>query len=277
MKRIWKKYAALFCLVICMFSLTGCSEEKSSGVTYDEATKAYLEGEGSMYLSNGYDVDSFTKAQAESILTYVESTYFNADRAQLQANVAAGGTGTDVMKNYLDVTEDLGMYKAGSAKNLTCSISADELIVTGTVSYEKRDLNFSATFEVTDGQISSENIIFEKELTLGEILEKAGMNTLIGMGSVFLVLILICLIISCFKFISNPQASKKEEKKETTVAAQPVAAPKAAAAPVTNNLVNDTELVAVISAAIAASEGTSADGFVVRSIKRVKNSNWRKA
>ena len=36
----------------------------------------------------------------------------------------------------------------------------------------------------------------------------------------------------------------------------------------TSQLTDDLELVAVISAAIAAAEGTSADGFVVRSIHR---------
>ena len=42
------------------------------------------------------------------------------------------------------------------------------------------------------------------------------------------------------------------------------------------DLTDDLELVAVISAAIAASEGTSTDGFVVRSIKkRRKNSQWK--
>ena len=38
---------------------------------------------------------------------------------------------------------------------------------------------------------------------------------------------------------------------------------------------NDEELVAVITAAIAASSQTSGDGFVVRSIKRVQNRNWK--
>ena len=40
-----------------------------------------------------------------------------------------------------------------------------------------------------------------------------------------------------------------------------------AAAPA-EDLTDDTELVAVISAAIAASEGTTTEGFVVRSINR---------
>ena len=40
---------------------------------------------------------------------------------------------------------------------------------------------------------------------------------------------------------------------------------------------DDDELVAVIAAAIAASEGTTTDGFVVRSIKRSKNNKWKNA
>ena len=39
-------------------------------------------------------------------------------------------------------------------------------------------------------------------------------------------------------------------------------------------LSDDLELVAVITAAIAASAGTSTDGFVVRSIRRSNNSKW---
>ena len=59
------------------------------------------------------------------------------------------------------------------------------------------------------------------------------------------------------------------------VAAAPVAAP--AAAPVEEDLTDDLELVAVISAAIAASENTSTDSFVVRSIKKVNRSKWQRA
>ena len=36
----------------------------------------------------------------------------------------------------------------------------------------------------------------------------------------------------------------------------------------------DEELAAVIAAAVAASEGTSTDGFIVRSIKRRKSNKW---
>ena len=42
-------------------------------------------------------------------------------------------------------------------------------------------------------------------------------------------------------------------------------------------LADDTELVAVIAAAIAVYEGTSADGFQVRSIKRASTKKWQRA
>ena len=94
------------------------------------------------------------------------------------------------------------------------------------------------------------------------------MNTLLGMGSVFAVLILIMYIFEAFKFIPKIQAvfSKKKE-----VAPAPKEVP-AQTAPVAEEVVeeaDDLELVAVIAAAIAAYEGqTSTDGFVVRSIKK---------
>ena len=59
-------------------------------------------------------------------------------------------------------------------------------------------------------------------------------------------------------------AAKKKEEKEAAPAPVPVPAA-APAAPA----YDDKELVAVITAAIAASEGTSPSGFVVRSIRKI--------
>ncbi len=67
-------------------------------------------------------------------------------------------------------------------------------------------------------------------------------------------------------------------------AAASAPAPAASAAPVTvaapaveEELVDDLELVAVITAAIAAATGSSADGLVVRSIKRAPGAKWKRA
>ena len=113
-------------------------------------------------------------------------------------------------------------------------------------------------------------------------LKDAGINTLICICVVFAVLIFISLVISLFSFIPKAEAAaarkkarKIEEKelaakavdnavsqietKETEVIEEP------------ENLTDDLELVAVIAAAIAASQNAvSTDGFVVRSIRKVR-------
>ena len=101
-----------------------------------------------------------------------------------------------------------------------------------------------------------------------------------GMGVVFAVLIFISWLISMFKYISVFEA-KMKAKKNAAAAAPAAPAPAAAPAPTAapaeeENLTDDTELVSVITAAIAAYEGkeTVDNGLVVRSIKRVSNRNW---
>ncbi len=107
-------------------------------------------------------------------------------------------------------------------------------------------------------------------------------NTILGIGTVFIMLIIISLIIYCFRFIPKllEQAAKKPSKQpkvEQKAAPKAVeqkpaapqkpkeAAPVAAPAP---SLMDDMELIAVISAAIAASEQIQLDGFIVRTIKK---------
>ena len=79
-------------------------------------------------------------------------------------------------------------------------------------------------------------------------------------------LILISLLISCFNFI--PKIQEKFRKKPAQTQSAPAPA-KAEPVAVIQEETDDTELIAVIAAAIAASEGAvSADGYVVRSIIR---------
>ncbi len=103
---------------------------------------------------------------------------------------------------------------------------------------------------------------------------EALVNTVIAMGTVFLVLILISFIISLFKYIPAlmDKFTKKEEPVQPIPQAQPAPAPKPVvqtpAAPA-----DDTQLIAVITAAVTAAmeqDGVAvpADGLVIRSIKK---------
>ena len=100
-------------------------------------------------------------------------------------------------------------------------------------------------------------------------MKNAAMNTLMGMGTVFFVLVLISIIIYGFSFIGKMQnkASAEEVKQEPVVPAAEE-----------EDLCDDLELVAVIAAAIAAYEDVPADSFVVRSIRRKKTADrWKNA
>lgn len=105
------------------------------------------------------------------------------------------------------------------------------------------------------------------ESDLGSRMEIAALNTVIGMGTVFAVLIIIIAVISLFRFIPMIQnmfaGKKKQAVQESTGAAVIVDSQE------NTDISDDLELVAVIAAAIAASEGAaSTDGFVVRSIRK---------
>ena len=92
------------------------------------------------------------------------------------------------------------------------------------------------------------------------------------MGTVFVVLILIMFIIYLFGFIPKIQAkfdAKKNSKKQDVTKDAIDNTVAQIATKEEEELTDDLELVAVIAAAVAASEGqTSTDGFVVRSIRR---------
>ena len=97
--------------------------------------------------------------------------------------------------------------------------------------------------------------------------------TVFSMAVVFATLLIISYLVDVLRMILN----KKEKKQETVAAPQEVKKE----APVVNIAVqeDDTELVAVITAAIAAMTGSNPSGLVVRNIKRMPESDtsWSKA
>lgn len=135
---------------------------------------------------------------------------------------------------------------------------------------ENAKVRFTVTFDVLNGleSIQAVNLDAQEEETqsFGALMATAGVNTLLGMGTVFVMLFLMSGLIGLMKYI--PQLFEPKRKPVETVPV-PVPAPVAAPAAVEEDLSNDEELVAVISAAIAAYEGeNNVDGFVVRSIRR---------
>lgn len=165
--------------------------------------------------------------------------------------------------------KDIGTYEGVSGGSV--SFMDDEVAISINVLGSSHDADVEIVLD--DALATYIGITTNVHYSTGEIMAKAGMNTLIGMGTVFAVLILISLIISCFTFISKFEKQKKQEA-PAPAAAAPVVEQTAA----NEELSDDTELVAVIAAAIAAYEGAaSTDGFVVRSIRKSNKSKWQNA
>ena len=106
-------------------------------------------------------------------------------------------------------------------------------------------------------------------MTIGEIFSKAAVNTLLGMGIVFTVLILISGIIYLFKYIPTGEGAAAAAK--TPAAAEPPSEETG------ESLQDDRQLAAVIMAAIMASKGVDPASakaeecpYIVRTIKRRK-------
>ena len=73
------------------------------------------------------------------------------------------------------------------------------------------DVTFVYEYNYLTEEIEMTDATADIVYTLGEKLEKAALNTLMGMGTVFCVLVLISLIIYCFKFISKVGCSERRK------------------------------------------------------------------
>ncbi len=272
--RNMKKIVSVLCLIACLFGLSGCgilAEKKP----VDPDTAKQLEATAQLVIENAFNyldeasAEDLTSQGAEA-MEVVFSNSFNLKVAG-QGMVEAFGSWNSALK-------EIGEYQKITGYSASYNSKGNGIIVIAYIEGTKRTAQVEFVFD-DDLYHTIESCATNVEYTFGEKMEKAALNTLLGMGTVFVVLLLLCLIISCFSFIPKIQASlaKKNapEVKESAVnntIAQIVEK---------EELVDDLELVAVITAAIAAS-GTSgasagADGFVVRSIKRVPTNKWNRA
>ena len=120
----------------------------------------------------------------------------------------------------------------------------------------------------------------EETRSRGEVIQTALLNTVMSIAIVFLALLLISRIIALFVYINKFEAKMKA--KNAPQAAAPSPEPEPELEPEEEELSDDLELVAVITAAIAAYEEENgvvvpADELVVRSIKKVNKARWQNA
>lgn len=277
MKRNMKKIISLLTLLVCVISLAGCAarEKLPKEEMYQTKSDKYVKM-----------LTSMSEEELNEQIAGLEENFEDFEQ-EVALYPYIGGTGQKfdftaeaylaLFKSYASNLDEFGAYVG--VKEYEGGVEKDGEVTYDVVyEFEKHDMRLSLVYDSHDIVTT---VTADPIYSTGEILEKAGMNTLLGMGVVFAVLILISLIISCFNFIPAIErkfSKKKAAEKKAAVPAAPAAAAPAPAAAAETAVPDDLELVAVITAAVAASMGTtSTDGFVVRSIKRKSSQKWKRA
>ena len=283
-----KKFLTMLCMLTCVLGLTACGEYEPTEMEQQKGDEAVSMATNFIlpYMTSFFDdelveavQDNYNVHEVESqvedyfslYISMVSQNYninFGYDSIDVEGNAILTG-----MVSFNNTYDELGDIKTSEGFQGTYKVSGDEIIVSVPVTGTKTDSNGNvrtATAELiftNDIFLTLKSCALNLDQSMGELMTKAAMDTLMGMMTVFAVLILISIIIWAMGGIPKLQAKlakkperKKEESIDNTIA-QIVEKEESTE--------DDTELVAVIAAAIAAYEGSqSTDGFVVRSIRK---------
>ena len=283
-----KKIRAIIVMLVCVFSLAACG---------DGTVKPMIDNPGEVFNNDliflteqivqlgiaGDDLANFDNLRSDDRETM--SAALKQYMAQMGINASLD---LDVLikgaHSYESARKELGdnvleaalsgrlqMLEPITAEDIEYDVKADELVAQ--VHFKTLDENgHDGIIEfIIDKDYHVTSITVNTALDLGESMQRAGVNTLIGMGTVFIMLILIAIIISMLKFVPmlfERKAPAEENEKSMDNAIAGIVEREEAV-----EETDDAELIAVIAAAIAAFEGSgssSTDGFTVRSIRRIR-------
>lgn len=241
MKKLW----LILCIILCMAGLTACGTDPEdtdyNGYTYDQ-----LKAESDGILQSLEMLDDETKQQIET-------------------------QGTEMIINLVKAYDELKKDSGAFVKNGDFTVTKSGETLTTTLNIEYENDTAVLTFVYKYHNMEVEDITVERIQSTGEKMSRAVLNCLMGMGTVFAMLIIISGIISGFKVIpyleNKWKAKNQPEVQAVTPKPAAIPAPSVEVVPEVEAM-DDLELTAVIAAAIAAGTGQSTDDFVVRSIKR---------
>jgi sodium pump decarboxylase gamma subunit len=285
-KRNMKKFLSLLCISICLLGLTACEKPKpvdpqdsASLIGRSQAIVTYILSEDpetyqGMSYSAGRQITGLQDF-ADQGAEFTEVIFGEVVGLKVEGNGFVSG-----IDSWKKATEEIGRFVDFTDSTIEYGSKGDTFIVDVGAQFEKRTAIIEFVYK-DDLNKTLTSYAVNVDYTFGEKMGKAGLNTLLGMGTVFIVLILLSLLISAFGLINKAQASMEGKK----AAGQPEAVKAESPAPVSAPVApagGDDEIAAVIAAAIAAYESESgislaeSGGYFVRSIRRRSNNKWNK-
>lgn len=244
-----KWLVSLALAIVCVFALTACGSSSSAS---DDTLK-------------------LTAAQqqewTQSRVSYVKSLQKqeDTDAESIRDEVAKAA-----LESWQNSKEDIGTVE--SIDPGTVTLTDDDGIVTVEVKGSSHDAEVMISLTKENEQYKTTAVAVNVDYSFGEKMSQAGLNTLLGMGTTFVVLIILIFVVSLSGKIIGGIENRGKKK-----AAEAAPAPAPAPAPAVEEEEEEEEedetdneaLVAVIAAAVAAFEGKkTTKGFVVRSIRK---------
>ena len=231
-----KKVTSILAVITCVFALTACSGTEANTLS-------------------GTPVDA---SMESSIISYGEQLVSEMDsivREGMIDQYSSDAVFGPALSTYETSVSDIGTIEGYDNEQAVINDDGDYLINIG-IDGSEHDADVVITVSSAG---SPTNVATNVRYSFAELMEQAALNTVLGMGTTFVILILLALIISCFAFIGKAQ--EKQKKKAAALKEAEAPAPAASTAPVVEETVtDDNELIAVIAAAVAASEGKTKIG-----------------
>lgn len=245
-----KRFLLILSMITCLCLMAACGTDQTDETASGTADTAQYQTYAEQLLTQIVEMDDAT----------IDSYLLGG---QLPDGLASALT------SWKSIREELGAFESITKTVVTMDDGTANIVID--VKFAKREGTYTMAVD-QEGNVTSAS--FDKVYTTAEIFKKAALNTMMGMGTVFAVLIFISFIISLFKYIPDVQAkfAKKSQQAVQVEESQPAANVQPQTAD-DSDLMSDGELVAVITAAVCAAmagEGNavSKDGLVVRSIRR---------
>ena len=253
-----KRILLMLCICMCILGLAACGKDPKE-MDYNGSSYAELEETSINVWEN---IQTWDMQEIEAAVKEIDAMS-EAEQIRFYEETEGARQQVALFKGWISVSKEAGSYVGVESFSVTKSGKATttELIL----EFENRPVVLTIVYKNRDMTIESTTI--DLVYSSGEKVQKALLNTVIGMVIVFVMLIIICLIISCFSVIPKVEKwleTRKQKKEAAKEEEQELPEAEAVVVPIEDDL----ELIAVIAAAIAASTGQSTDDFVVRSIKR---------
>ena len=206
-----KKISVLLCVLVAMLCFTACGSKKEN-LQYDKST---------ITQATDFLIEYCNSADADTIEQWNKMTDFQIESQLNQAGVPfTKDSFLAALDAWQQGTKECGEYV--SHGDYKFEPSSDELKVTTSAKFKDRDADITFVF---DEDLYLDSTTIDAHYSIGEIMEKAGLNTILGMGTVFVILIFISILISLFKYIpALEEKFKNKGKAESTQEAAPAPA-----------------------------------------------------